>query len=74
MFASSSAHALGYSNSAVMIALIRELRRQGVLSAESTENVLRDAIGLLKPTEHTASVKEAIAIISVGLKENIAKG
>ena len=74
MFASSSAHALGYANSAVMIALVRELRSQGILSPESTENVFRNGIGLLQPFEHTASVKEAIAIIRGGMKENIAKG
>jgi hypothetical protein len=74
MFGSSSPPALGYANSALMIALIKELRATNVLTPEGAENVYRNGIGLLAPFEHVGSIKEAIAIISNGIKANVAKG
>jgi hypothetical protein len=73
MFGSSSPNGLGYANSAVMISLIRELVRAQVISPERAENMLSDAVGILKPFEHVTSIKEAIGIIQNGMKPEAAK-
>jgi|SoiMethySBSTD1v2_1073268.scaffolds.fasta_scaffold1255564_2 hypothetical protein len=59
MFEGSGAHELGYANAAVLVALLRMLVRQEVLTQSMAEDVLRDGIDILKPTAMIDSVSRA---------------
>jgi hypothetical protein len=67
MFHGNSAHELGYANSAVLVALLRTLVREKVLTQGMAENVLRDGIKILEPNQSNISVSRAIEFIRTSL-------
>jgi hypothetical protein len=68
MFGSSSAHA----SSALLIALIRKLTRNGTLTQVDATDVLNDAISTLSPLGHVVSIGSAIRMIETDVKIRIA--
>ena len=67
MFHGNGAHELGYANSAVLVALLRTLVREKVLTERMAEDVLRDGIKILQPTASNDSVARAIKFIETSL-------
>jgi hypothetical protein len=67
MFHGNGAHELGYANSAVLVALLRALVREKVLTERMAEDVLRDGIKILQPTASNDSIARATKFIETSL-------
>jgi hypothetical protein len=67
MFGSSGASELGYANSALLIALLRELVAAKVLTPEGVKDVLDDGVDILGSAQTVASVSAGIRIIREGI-------
>ena len=73
MFHGNSAHQLGYANSAVLVALLRTLVRQEVLTERGAEDVVRDGIKLLRPNLTNDSVARAIKFLETSFFDALRK-
>jgi hypothetical protein len=67
MFGSSTAHA----GSALLIALIRKLTKNGTLTQDEATDVLNDAISALRPLGHVVSIASAISMTETNVRTRI---
>jgi hypothetical protein len=72
MFGSSGAHDLGYANAAILIALMRKLIANGVITKDQGAEVLEDAVNILGPHGHVTSIGAAIRMINTDVKLQVA--
>jgi len=63
MFGNSGANDLGYSANAILIALIRQLIRNGLLPYDQVADLLNDASRILEPNSNIGSVAGAMRIV-----------
>jgi hypothetical protein len=72
MFGSSGANDLGYANSAILIALIRKLIDNQVITKNQATEVLDDAVSTLDEFGHIASIGATIRMIQSDVKWRVA--
>jgi len=63
---------LGYANSAILIALMKLLIKNGAITKDQAAEVLDKAVNILSPSDQNKSVAAAIKLIGDYLKPRIA--
>ena len=71
MLESSGAH-FGDANSAILIALIKKLVKNGTLTKHQASEVLDDAVEILRPSETFTSIGAAMRLIRTAVSTQIA--